>query len=1107
MAMMSTGNVALRRLRRLVASLGEAAPDPELLQLYLERRDESAFAALLERHGPMVFGVCRSVLRHCHDAEEAFQATFLVLARRADSIRRRDRLGSWLHGVAYRVAQKARAAEARRRALQARGAIPSPVSADDLSWAEVRAILHAELGALPERFREPLVLCYLEGLRHDEAARRLGWSETTLKGRLQRGRELLRHRLVRRGLGLAALGTLELAEKAPAAAVSPLLAEATRRAVFAHLGDAATPASVLARGIAGPAAPSKIALAATFLFVTVAVAGGVILFPSQGAEGDPAIPSRPVVGPPKVRTDLYGDPLPEGALARLGTLRLRHAGLSTDFAILDGGKTVLTAGSDRKLRYWDVAAGKQIRSVSLQGTPRLGRGLTLSPDGMTLATTDGKHFVFWEVESGKQLKTIPQPAKEQVAFLYFSPDGATLTAGTWNPAVYLYEWKTGKERRLQLPPRQTGQDSTYHGHSSPDGKWLVAGGGFNSPLVVVELESGREAHRLMCKAYTSAVSPDSKRLAVASMRNDHGGRETVIRMFDLANGKEVAQFPQGIEESLYSLRFSPVGKALACGFSDKSRVLDLVTGRVRFHLPGRPISLEFTPDGKTLVGSTGKRLRLWDAATGKEFHSHPGEFGYDPAVAVSPDGRFLASADWMAQEVSLWDTATGKLLGLLPIKGEGRYVRNLAFAGDGKTLLAGLGVGGLLQVWDVPSGKERRTVPLLGPARPSPGQPFFYQFHPMADGKHVAALDRLFGASPLTRIGLWDARTGAVVSQQLLTGEVSQAVWSTDGEAVYVSLKEGLSKLDLRSGVVLFRFAGVSSGTPLRSSPDGRLLAARKAGAALGVWEAATGKEVTALPVAKADHFALAADNRTLVTTDEAFVRVWDLATGKEGLRRALPEVMTDATGKGFVHALALTPDGRRAITALNDGTALVWDLTPALRPAEPLARDVGEKGIPAWWADLAADDAGRAYAAVWRLSEAPAEAVALCRRHLKPVADADFKEARRHIKDLASETYKVRETAFARLKELGHPAAPAMRQALDNDPPLETRRRLEKLLAELPAAPLSPELLRQLRAVQVLERIASPDARRVLTELAGGMAHTPLTREARAALERLARR
>src|SRR6266511_4262984 len=175
----------------LAAGRGAAPPDGDLLRRYLERRDEAAFRALVERHGPMVLGVCQAVLRHRHDAEDAFQGAFLVLARKAGSIRRPDSLACWLHGVACRVARKALAAAARRQTIEAGAAPPgtrdsgSPtLAADDLTWGEMRVILHAELGALPERFRGPLVLCYLEGLTQDEAARRLGWTAATVKGRL-----------------------------------------------------------------------------------------------------------------------------------------------------------------------------------------------------------------------------------------------------------------------------------------------------------------------------------------------------------------------------------------------------------------------------------------------------------------------------------------------------------------------------------------------------------------------------------------------------------------------------------------------------------------------------------------------------------------------------------------------------------------------------------------------------------------------------------------------------------------------------------------------------------------------------------------------------------
>src|SRR5262249_36930437 len=149
------GAVEDRRVREL--------PDHELLQPFHAGQDEAAFRALLRRHGPMVLDVCRAVLGNEADAEDAFQATFLVLARKAGPIRKTGALGSWLHGVAYRTALKARARSAARQKHEARAPVREASEPDDLSWREARWVLHEELRRLPERYRVPLVLCYLQG--------------------------------------------------------------------------------------------------------------------------------------------------------------------------------------------------------------------------------------------------------------------------------------------------------------------------------------------------------------------------------------------------------------------------------------------------------------------------------------------------------------------------------------------------------------------------------------------------------------------------------------------------------------------------------------------------------------------------------------------------------------------------------------------------------------------------------------------------------------------------------------------------------------------------------------------------------------------------------
>jgi RNA polymerase sigma factor (sigma-70 family) len=226
----------LQHLRKLVmAQCPSQQTDRQLLQQFIADADEPAFAGLVQRHGAMVLGVCRSVLRHQQDAEDALQATFLVLARKASSIRKQQSVGSWLHGVAYRLALKAKAQVGKRRAQETPA--PEPVTAstvDDLSVRELQAILHEELQRLPEKYRTPLLLCYWEGKTRDEAAEQLGWAKGTFKEKLERARNLLRSRLTRRGLvPSAALFTALLAQNAVQAVISSSLIEATTRAALA----------------------------------------------------------------------------------------------------------------------------------------------------------------------------------------------------------------------------------------------------------------------------------------------------------------------------------------------------------------------------------------------------------------------------------------------------------------------------------------------------------------------------------------------------------------------------------------------------------------------------------------------------------------------------------------------------------------------------------------------------------------------------------------------------------------------------------------------------------------------------------------------------------
>jgi RNA polymerase sigma factor (sigma-70 family) len=185
---MATANVSdfLRRLTRgMVAETLADQSDRQLVEQLIAGRGEAVFEAILRRHGAMVYRVCRRVLQHHQDAEDAFQATFLVLAQRLRTVRKHASLASWLHGVALRLALEAKAGAATRRRHEARASVCRTMPPDDVSWGEVRAVLDAELAALPEKWRLPLVLCFLEGRTQDEAAAQLGWGPRTLRRRLE----------------------------------------------------------------------------------------------------------------------------------------------------------------------------------------------------------------------------------------------------------------------------------------------------------------------------------------------------------------------------------------------------------------------------------------------------------------------------------------------------------------------------------------------------------------------------------------------------------------------------------------------------------------------------------------------------------------------------------------------------------------------------------------------------------------------------------------------------------------------------------------------------------------------------------------------------------
>jgi RNA polymerase sigma factor (sigma-70 family) len=606
-----------------------------LLERFLAHQDEAAFAALVERHGAMVLAVARNVLHHRQDAEDVLQSAFLVLARRAGSVRKLGSVGSWLHGVAYRLALKARTAAAARHQLESRAPARAPdESPDDLTWREVSAILHEELERLPDKYRAPLVLCYLEGLTQDQAAGLLGLAKGTLRGRMERARMLLRGRLTRRGLAPAVVLLADTARPANAALPGPLVSTtAHAAAAFAAGQSAGVSARVtrLTEGWLQAMFKTKLRSAAALVLLgagLVAAAAGVL-----AARGAPAEP------PPPARQAGAGPAADPGAKPGADTGRpIRtlsgHKDRVTSVAYSPDGRWVATAAWDGTARIWEARTGKEVRRLDVPA-PRdyhpahLSRAL-FSPDSELIvvaqqAAPNEAGVIVWGRRTGNKVREFPGGTGS----VAISPDGRLIACGGYG-VLRLYELATGKAVR-ELRGQQTRIAALTF---SADGKTLVSAGPLPSP----DRGDGVERTRLM---------PD------------------VLRVWDVATGKERRSALHGLIPG-WSVRgptLSPDGRALAIPGARSIR--EAATGGERAKLTGHKAELcdfAFSPDGRTLAsGSMDGTVRLWGVHSGKELgrfgkEVDPFKGGWVLAVAFSPDGRTLVSGG-LNKTADVWDVS------------------------------------------------------------------------------------------------------------------------------------------------------------------------------------------------------------------------------------------------------------------------------------------------------------------------------------------------------------------------------------------------------------------------------------------------------------------
>jgi RNA polymerase sigma factor (sigma-70 family) len=1175
-------NPFLHHLRHLIgAAPGAGLTDGQLLERFLAERDETAVEVLVRRYGPLVFGVCRRVLRNTHAAEDAFQATFLILIRKAPSLDRGKPLGSWLYTVAYRLALSARTQELRRQRWEERAArYRPPVEGQAPSPGDLVVALEEELHRLPARHRAPLVLCYLEGKTNEQAAAILGCPAGSMSARLAQARERLRQCLARRGFVAPAAGLATLAATAQASVPLPLLDNTVRAAVWFAGEHAATASFVsgqavaLARGAFRAMFVHKLKIAAALLLTaTMLGTGATLLLKAAPQVSPPTQPAEPL--PPQgrpERAELPGDTLPRGVQARMGSTQLRHGGAVFFAAYTPDGKALVTAGRDGTVRLWDLATAREIRrfdwgEVESDGKPEPSEeGLyqrwqhqvwndlaiscqaALSADGRVVAASHGGVVCLWETATGKRLHLI-DTKQTRVDQLAFAADGKSLLTLGPGDATAVWEVATGKcvrhrdgkrQARFHVNPIAATIDQNalvspglthlaFHRQADNDGPWAIH---------VLDLATGKEAPPIQTGDGRAPMTftPDGKALVWARFE---GG----IVFSDVATGKELRRLEDASAPFRYDLAthfaffaFSGGGESLAVSRASRTIELwDLKSGklarRITQHSQRRPsdvgalarAALTFSPDGKTVLCSLGgPAVRQFRADTGAEIPGPDGGHRASvSALTLSADGKSVWTCA-RGEPVRRWDWATGRPTGQREVPGGATLV---AVAADGRLAFA-----------------DGKGVTLCGadgqPTRKLPGVELPLEALALsADGAVLATRSQDTPA-----VHLWDVtslakrhtlalagdpRKGSADVLTETTGVVTpELVFSPDGRFLAGGGHRQFCLWETATGKLLWQLPPQAGQAIERFafSANGLCLAAVSADRTVTLYETLTGavrgRLGTADPNKRRLHFtfsynggsglmaplrdvpvclAFSPNGRYLAVAPETpQIHLWDVLTGREvGQLRGY---------EGGVVSLLFTPDGQHLISGGTDTTALTWDLARLSQPERTPSVRRTPQALDALWTDLADNDSTRAFEALRKLSASPDQAVALLQDRLRPATPADPQRLAHLLTDLQSDRFELRRQAESEVEGLGELAEAALRKALADDPSPDLRQRLERLLDRLSGKGPSAGLLREVRAVELLELIGNPEARQVLKSLAAGVPEARLTRQGQGALERLTR-